>query len=53
MFKNFWGHELLSSTQIYTRVAIDKLQEIHRKTHPAWQLPHQPKTMTDEEQEQY
>jgi integrase/recombinase XerD len=29
------GHESLGTTQIYTRVAIHKLAEVHAKTHPA------------------
>jgi integrase/recombinase XerD len=29
------GHKELSSTQIYTHVAIRKLKEVHAKTHPA------------------
>ena len=29
------GHAELSTTQIYTRVAIKKLQEVHARTHPA------------------
>ncbi len=29
------GHEDLSSTEIYTRVSVEKLREIHRATHPA------------------
>jgi integrase/recombinase XerD len=29
------GHEQLSTTQIYTKVAILKLKEVHSKTHPA------------------
>lgn len=29
------GHELLSTTEIYTRVAIRKLQEVHAETHPS------------------
>ena len=29
------GHDELNSTQIYTRVSIDKLREIHAATHPA------------------
>jgi integrase/recombinase XerD len=29
------GHAELSTTQIYTRVAIKKLQEVHDATHPA------------------
>jgi integrase/recombinase XerD len=31
----FLGHELLSTTEIYTRVAIRKLQEVHAETHPS------------------
>ena len=29
------GHEHLTSTQIYTKVSIEKLKEVHAKTHPA------------------
>ena len=29
------GHVSLTTTQIYTHVAINKLQEIHAATHPA------------------
>lgn len=29
------GHEDLSTTQLYTRIAINKLKEIHTQTHPA------------------
>lgn len=29
------GHKNLTTTQIYTRVSIKKLQEVHRATHPA------------------
>ncbi len=29
------GHELLSTTEIYTRVAIRKLQEVDAETHPS------------------
>jgi integrase/recombinase XerD len=29
------GHAKLETTQLYTRVSIRKLQEIHRATHPA------------------
>ncbi|MDR3418804.1 MAG: site-specific tyrosine recombinase XerC [Nevskia sp.] len=29
------GHALLSTTEIYTHVSIDKLQQIHAATHPA------------------
>lgn len=33
------GHAELTSTQIYTRVAIGKLREVHTATHPA-KMPH-------------
>ncbi len=29
------GHEEITTTQIYTQVAIKKLKEIHTATHPA------------------
>ncbi len=29
------GHESLNTTQIYTHVTIDRLREVHAKTHPA------------------
>jgi len=29
------GHALLSTTQIYTKVALSKMQEVHRRTHPS------------------
>ncbi len=29
------GHADLSTTEIYTRVSIKKLKEVHRATHPA------------------
>ncbi len=29
------GHEKLDTTQIYTRVSLKKLLEVHQKTHPA------------------
>lgn len=32
------GHSQLSTTEIYTHVAIDKLQQIHAATHPAGKL---------------
>jgi len=35
------GHENLNTTQIYTRVSIKKLKEIHDKTHPANRPPDQ------------
>ena len=31
----FLGHERLNTTQIYTHVSIGRLQEVHRRTHPA------------------
>jgi integrase/recombinase XerD len=33
------GHSSLRSTQIYTRVAIDKLRKVHAATHPGAVLP--------------
>lgn len=33
------GHQRLSSTQLYTQVAIRKLKEVHEKTHPARSKP--------------
>lgn len=32
------GHRKLTSTQIYTKVAISKLKEVHTKTHPSSRL---------------
>lgn len=32
------GHELLSTTEIYTKVGIRKLQDVHRATHPSAKL---------------
>jgi site-specific recombinase XerC len=29
------GHAVLSTTALYTHVSIGKLQEVHRRTHPA------------------
>lgn len=34
------GHSNLKSTQIYTRVSIQKLQEIHAATHPSAKRGH-------------
>jgi integrase/recombinase XerD len=39
------GHESLKSTQIYTRVAIAKLKEVHAQTHPA--KPKRPNQTSD------
>lgn len=36
------GHSDLSVTQIYTRVSIGKLKEVHTKTHPG-KMPGEPK----------
>jgi len=33
--QEFLGHERVNTTQIYTHVSIKRLQEVHRKTHPA------------------
>jgi integrase/recombinase XerD len=40
------GHSQLSTTEIYTHVAIAKLQEVHARTHPA-SLPPQPRRHED------
>jgi integrase/recombinase XerD len=32
------GHEHLTTTEIYTRVSIGKLQEVHARTHPSARL---------------
>ncbi len=34
------GHESLETTEIYTRVSIAKLTEIHAATHPGARLKH-------------
>ncbi|MBD2782726.1 site-specific tyrosine recombinase XerC [Xenorhabdus szentirmaii] len=34
------GHERLETTQIYTRVAIGHLKQVHQQTHPAERLEH-------------
>jgi site-specific recombinase XerD len=31
----YLGHEHLNTTQIYTHVSIERLKEVHAKTHPA------------------
>ncbi len=33
--QQFLGHARLNTTQIYTHVSIQRLQDVHRKTHPA------------------
>jgi len=35
LIQEMLGHEDIRDTQIYTRVSIRKLQEVHEKTHPA------------------
>jgi integrase/recombinase XerD len=32
------GHSKLNTTQVYTRVSIKKLKEVHKKTHPGARL---------------
>lgn len=39
------GHESIATTQIYTKVAIRKLKEVHERTHPA----ESPRTSTNDE----
>jgi integrase/recombinase XerD len=41
------GHSKLTSTQIYTQVAIDKLKQIHTATHPG-ALLHPPRTIAED-----
>ena len=43
------GHEKIDTTQIYTHVALKKLLETHRRTHPAEQpeQPEQPEPTTE------
>ena len=33
--QQFLGHARLNTTQVYTHVSIQRLKEVHRKTHPA------------------
>jgi integrase/recombinase XerD len=42
------GHAKLSTTQIYTHVAITKLKEVHAQTHPARVSRVKPTTIEDE-----
>ena len=43
------GHAELSTTEIYTHVAIRKLQQIHAATHPGATLERKASTVTNEE----
>jgi integrase/recombinase XerD len=43
------GHENLASTQLYTRVSIRKLKEIHTATHPAAKLERRAERELDSE----
>ena len=43
------GHADISTTQIYTRVAIRKLKEIHELTHPGAKLERRKKEDEDDE----
>lgn len=45
------GHEQIRSTQVYTHVAIKKLQEVHRLTHPTAVLQVTPDDEADDEGE--
>jgi site-specific recombinase XerD len=36
------GHESLNTTQIYTHVTIQRLREVHDKTHPGAKDPKPP-----------
>ncbi|CAQ83032.1 MULTISPECIES: site-specific tyrosine recombinase XerC [Photorhabdus] len=44
------GHKKLETTQIYTRVAIGHLKEVHEQTHPAERKPKKQKTPPDNRQ---
>ncbi len=37
--QTFLGHEHLNTTQIYTHITLQRLREIHQKTHPAERKP--------------
>lgn len=46
------GHKTISSTEIYTHVSIEKLKEVHEKTHPAKTYPTKtPQIIAELEQE--
>ena len=42
------GHAELSTTEIYTHVAIRKLQQIHAATHPGAKLEHRKSAVTND-----
>ena len=44
------GHKDLTSTEIYTRVSIQKLKQIHHNTHPAATLDRRPAQSNPEEE---
>ncbi len=44
------GHSELSTTEIYTRVSIGKLKEVHNQTHPAALFPLQTDTSIEQEE---
>jgi len=41
VIQEFLGHANLTSTQVYTKVAIQTLKAVHQRTHPA-ERPRQP-----------
>lgn len=43
------GHADLSTTEIYTHVAIRKLQQIHAATHPGAKLERKPSAVTNDD----
>ena len=50
VLQEFLGHRYLRTTQVYTRVSIKNLKEIHAKTHPAEiRLRERKKRMQEEE----
>ena len=48
--QEFLGHERLNTTQIYTHVSIKRLQDVHRKTHPA-EPDHKPEKPDEDKRE--
>lgn len=45
--QEFLGHKNLTSTQIYTKISIRRLKEVHAQTHPASTLKGKPKTTSE------